>query len=257
MTELDLAIQVVNYNTRGYLEICLDGVGNDLANHPLNWRVLILDNGSTDDLSGLQERYLSDPRFEFHYSPRNLGFAAAHNRLSGLSDSSQILILNPDVEFIQPNTVVRLRDRLKGDTKVVGPTLRTPSGETQHWDHGKTLLGNPGFLYWRQRKNPLYVAWVSGACMMIDRGTFEEVGKFDENYFMYKEEEDLCYLISKKGGRILYDPTIELKHYGRVVGDQSVYMPSSLRHFIEKYKKDIGFLGYWANRAWIKFVNKY
>lgn len=257
-SESDLSIQIINYNTASYLERCLEGVVKDLGEASFNWRVLILDNNSRDDLTPLQRRYdLPDQQFEFHYSPRNLGFGGGHNYLANKSESDAILILNPDIEFTQPNTLERLCARVTEVAPVVGPKLKDALGESQVWDHGETLFGNPGLAYWLERFEPRNVAWVSGACLMIQRKTFEQLQGFDTGFFMYKEDDDLCYRVIKQGGKILYDPTIELKHHSSVVGSKPVHMPTSMRYFMDKHRKDIGPLAYWGNRAWIQFVNKY
>ena len=254
----DLSIQIVNYNTVGYLERCLEGIVKDLKDTFFNWRVLILDNSSRDDLTPLERRYESSgQQFEFHYSPWNLGFGGGHNYLADKSESDAILVLSPDIEFTQPNTLERLLGRITKETSVVGPKLRDALGRSQVWDHGETLYGNPGLVYWRERSKPLNVGWVSGACLMIQRETFERLHGFDTGFFMYKEDDDLCYRVIKDGGKVLYDPTIELKHHGSAVGSKADHMSASMRYFMDKHRKNIGPLAYWGNRAWIQFVNKY
>jgi GT2 family glycosyltransferase len=218
-----LAIQIVNYRTRPELDRCLPTLERDLAAGALSYEVHILDNHSGDDLSDLPARFA---HCQVHHSPRNVGFGAGHNllaRQAGAAD--RLLILNPDVEFIQPASMDRLWAAL-GDTpgaKAAGPRLVTEQGAPQRWDHGR--LRGPrariamlaGDSYWRPTDRSQVVAWVSGAVLLVDRAAFEEVGGFDERFFLYKEEEDLCLQLRRRGHRILYEPSVVVRHRGSVV----------------------------------------
>src|SRR3989344_3342676 len=99
---VDLAIQVVNYNTKSYLIRCLDDILRDLKGATFSYRILVLDNHSNDDLSDLAPRY--GGRVEFYRAASNGGFGAGHNFLARQDASRYILILNPDIEFPAPRT---------------------------------------------------------------------------------------------------------------------------------------------------------
>jgi len=218
-----LAIQIVNYRTRPELERCLPTLERDLAGSGLAYEVHILDNHSGDDLSDLPDSFA---HCHVHASPRNVGFGAGHNLLARRSGAAgHLLILNPDVEFIQPASVERLLAAL-GDApraKAAGPRLVTAEGEPQRWDHGR--LRGPrariavlaGDSYWRPTSRRQSVAWVSGAVLLMDRDAFERAGGFDERFFLYKEEEDLCLRLRRAGHRILYEPSVAVRHRGSVV----------------------------------------
>jgi GT2 family glycosyltransferase len=78
------------------------------------------------------------------------------------------------------------------------------------------------------------VAWVSGAALLMQRSTFNEIDGFDENFFLYKEEEDLCLRIRKKGHSVLYDPNVKILHFGSVVAFKDKYFAASLAYYREK-----------------------
>lgn len=205
----DITIQIINYNTKKYLEKCLKGVINDLENSNIDYRIHILDNNSNDDLSDLERKFMENNKTFFYFSKRNLGFGKGHNYLAKKSDAKYILVLNPDVDFIEENTIKRLFERINADSKikVIGPKLLTDKGTRQLWDHGE-LIGflawvalNSGDSYGKNRNDICEVAWVSGAFFLIEFEIFNRVGGFDENFFLYKEEEDLCLRIRKSGGK--------------------------------------------------------
>ena len=136
---IELSIQIVNYNTKQYLSFLLPMIFKDLERSGINYKVGILDNASSDDLSDLQEFYTGNNRISFYTNDKNVGFGTGHNILSQKNDSLYTLLLNPDLQFIEPSTIVRLLDNLKDNSGVVavGPKLITYKGKSQWWDHGE------------------------------------------------------------------------------------------------------------------------
>jgi GT2 family glycosyltransferase len=233
---LDVAVQVVNYRTRRHLEACLPGVVADLAG--LDARVYVLDNASGDDLAELAR---SQPDVVFETAERNLGFGGGHNRLAGRHDARAVLFLNPDTQFVEPRTVARLLAALGGGVVAVGPQLVSASGAVDPRDHGELhglrgrLAQAAGDSHYRRRDAPADVAWVSGAACLVEREAFEAVGRFDEGFFLYKEEEDLLLRIRRRGGRVLYLPTVRVRHEGGVVASRDEHMASSVSRFAQKH----------------------
>ncbi|MBI4159676.1 glycosyltransferase family 2 protein [Candidatus Wolfebacteria bacterium] len=240
---LDLAIQIVNFRTKQYLQLFLGDIFSDLKNSPLRYEVLIVDNNSGDTFDDLQELYQSKP-IRFLRVSSNRGFGAGHNFLAQQSTSAYILILNPDLKFMESNTIGRSIDVLRGSgnmTVAMGPKLFNKDGP-QPWDHGdfsvvEKLFGLwPGSV-WYNRNKALLVAWVSGAFLLTRRDAFEALGGFDENLFLYKEDEDLCLRLRERGCQILYDPAIRVFHHGSVVAKKEQFFNESNRYYIEKHFK--------------------
>ena len=256
----DLSIQIVNYKTKKYLSALLLDLIKDLKSSKLTWEAHILDNNSGDDLSDLEKEYERQNVF-FHYSNKNLGFGGGHNLLSKESKSKYILILNPDIKFLEAKTIDRLFSKIKssGKAKVVGPRLLTEKGKTQEWDHGELsgLLAKIalrcGNSYWKNQERTAKAAWVSGAVFLIERSVFDQSGNFDEKFFLYKEEEDLCLRIRNSGFDILYTPDISMTHIGSVVAKKSEHMQKSVDYFLEKHFKNKP--GYSFFRILNKIVN--
>ena len=230
---LDVAVQVVNYRTRRQLAACLPSVLAD-GDH----RVFVLDNASGDDLSELARAH---PEVVFETAERNLGFGAGHNRLAARHDARALLILNPDTVFLEPRTVERLLGALGAGVAAVGPQLVSASGAVDPRDHGELhgfrarVALAAGDSHYRRRDAPADVAWVSGAACLIDRAAFDAVGGFDPDFFLFKEEEDLFVRIRERGGRVLYLPTVRVRHAGGVVASRDAHMPSSVARFAAKH----------------------
>lgn len=235
-----LAIQIVNYRTRSYLEQCLTTLVPDLDASGVRYEINLLENASGDTLDDLAAKY---PPSRVLTAERNLGFGGGHNRLASVTGARYLLILNPDVEFISAGTTSRLLAAIAADDaiRVVGPKLVGANGDAQRYDHGRLrglraqLALGGGHSYWRPTDVAQDVAWVSGAVLLIDRVTFSEVGGFDENLFLYKEDEDLCLRIRRAGGRIRYEPSITVRHLGSVVADRHDSLQQAASYFFAKH----------------------
>lgn len=249
---MKLAIQIVNFKTKKYLFDCIEGIEKDLREVDIEYKILILDNASGDDLSNIKNRFSG---IELHYSDQNKGFGAGHNYLSKKIESEFILILNPDIKFIEADTITRLISEFSGDLNiaVVGPKLVNECGD-QRWDHGE-LKGfwawyatHTGGSHWTRKSIRGEVAWVSGAFFLIRRDVFEKVRKFDEKFFLYKEEEDLCLRIRQNGYKVIYEPAIQVFHHGSAVASKSLYFDASDRYFVEKHFRSRGILSFFLIR---------
>ena len=240
----DLLIQIINYNTRDYLTICLNSLISDLSGTGINYKIIVLDNNSDDNLEDLEKHYSAES-ISFHYSKKNLGFGGGHNFISKIEDSRFILILNSDIKFIEENSVKRLFEQLEAFSskgyKVSGPKLVEEDMSQQRFDHGELqgitswIKNNYGSSYWKPRDKPAEAAWVSGAVLLIERNLFESVKGFDEKFFLYKEEEDLCKRIRDTGAKILYDPSVSVMHYGHVVAKRSEHFSDSMNYYLDKH----------------------
>jgi GT2 family glycosyltransferase len=249
MTEI--RIQIVNYRTKAFLVDCLGTLFRSLAATPIRYTVAILDNASGDDLAELTQLF-PEQRLELHQSARNLGFGAGHNFLASQGQANYLFLVNPDTQFLQPQTPQRLlRRALETGAQVIGPRLATREGATQKWDHGELegwmarIALASGNSFWRKRNQPLAAAWVSGAAFMIESSWFERLGGFDEQFFLYKEEEELCWRLRALGGRVVYDPTLSVMHHCGVVAKRSEHLRKSTDYFLRKhFQSRTGYLVY-------------
>jgi GT2 family glycosyltransferase len=222
VSEPELTVQVVNYDTAEYLRPCLESVLAALGELPIATSVAVLDNGSSDDLSGLEREFAGAVAFTI--GEENLGFGGGHNLLAAHSSSPALCFVNPDVVATQRDVFARLLGALEDPAvAVAGPLLRTPDGAPQRWDHGELrglrarIANGAGHAHWQPRTARTEAAWVSGAFLLVRRSAFADAGGFDDGFFLYKEEEDLCLRIRQAGGRVLYCPDAEAQHVGSVV----------------------------------------
>ena len=155
---------------------------------------------------------------------RNEGFAAACNRGWRAGDAGFVLFLNPDAE-VTPGAVETLAARLaaRPEIAIVGPLTRNADGSVQvstgpdltPW----TELAQRRLVRGVERRDPSLLAeaerrharehepaWVSGACLMARRDALVAVDGFDEGFFLYEEDADLCRRVGQMGGRVLFTP---------------------------------------------------
>jgi GT2 family glycosyltransferase len=232
-----LAIQIVNYRTRRYLERCVETVVADLDGSRLRYEINLLDNASGEDLIEVAARF---PRARAFTAEANLGFGGGHNLLAGETQATYLLILNPDVEVVN---IQRLLDVVAGGKGVVaaGPKLLTPDGRPQPYDHGRlhgaraAIALKGGHSYWRATDTRQEVAWVSGAAMVLERAAFTALRGFDEKLFLYKEDEDLCLRLREAGGRVIYEPAVRLLHHESVVADRHTELDRATHYFFAKH----------------------
>jgi len=207
------------------------------------FEINLLENASGEDLDDLAARV---PNCRAYAVATNLGFGGGHNFLARETDAQYLLILNPDVEFLFPDTVQRLLlpvasvDRVK----VAGPKLLTASGLVQPYDHGRLhglraeIALNGGHSYWRETAVRQEVAWVSGAAMLVERAAFTALGGFDEKLFLYKEDEDLCLRLREAGGTVIYEPAAAVRHHGSVVADHHAELAVASSYYFAKHFDD-------------------
>jgi N-acetylglucosaminyl-diphospho-decaprenol L-rhamnosyltransferase len=231
----DVAGVVVNYNAREHLLNCvasLLGEGVEI--------VIVADNGSVDGSeAALSARY---PEVKWAETGSNLGYGAAADLGAALSDSTYLLVCNPDV-VLDDGCVATLRRFLEArpDVAVVGPRIVDGMGalypSARRFPDLMEALGH-GFLgqFWpdnrfsrRYRMNDWdhvsarTVDWVSGACFLVRRSAWEVVGGFDQAYFMYLEDVDLCWRLGRAGWAVAYEPAAQVVHVQGVSADRHPY----------------------------------
>jgi GT2 family glycosyltransferase len=219
MDGAQVSIIIVSHNTRALLMECLDSVA--ASTKDIDARVVVVDNASTDGSCEAATCHSSRPTVVGN--PTNTGFGAACNQAIGMSDSEFVLLLNSDARITQAVVQVLLAClRSDGLRAAAGCALVDSSGNeavnTRNFlspaNQALEYLGirAPGSRYLCRTYKPrpdrdlidCSVDWIDGACMMIRRAALDDVGPFDERFFMYSEDEDLCYRLRKKGWYICF-----------------------------------------------------
>ena len=255
---MELSIIIINWNSKGYLRSCLDSILEYTSN--IEYEIIIVDSGSFDGCGEMLREFY--PKVHFIQSDCNMGFARSNNLGAGCSKGKVLLFLNPDTEM-RGSAITNLYRRFQSlsNPGVVGCRLLNSDGSLQTscvqplptvmnqildvdlfqrwfpkvglWTNGATF-GNG--------TDPVEVEALSGACLMIQRKVFEQVGGFSTDYFMYGEDLDLCYKTRKAGFRNFYVPDIAIVHHGGGSSKNSrsdfsnIMMRESVSRFLSKYR---------------------
>ncbi len=230
----DLSIVILNWNARDYLRACLRSL--EECAPAISVETIVVDNHSTlDDSAQMVEREF--PSVRLIRNPRNSGFSSGNNLSWQATSGRNVLFLNPDtvVEAGALEALVDVLDRNPG-IGAVGPRMTYPNGELQFSARafptfGAGLFRNSflGRLFpnnpWSRaylgeglsREHNQDVDWLSGSALAGKRAAFEAVcqknGPWDESYFMYCEDIDLCFRLNQKGFRRVYVPTATIQHH--------------------------------------------
>ncbi|MEJ2148062.1 MAG: glycosyltransferase family 2 protein [Chloroflexota bacterium] len=224
---LDLSIIILSWNTRQMLADCLNSVEAAVAN--LAFEVIVVDNGSTDGSQAmLRQRF---PDVHLIQNDKNVGFARANNQAMALCRGRYMLLLNSDA-IATPGAFQSLLSLARAEPRagIVGAQLvnRDGSFQASHtsfptlWQEFLMLTGLGRLFHgqWypshgpEEDKGPQTADYVEGACMLVRREAFEEVGGLDEGYFMYAEEVDWCYSMREKTWQVWYQPAARVVHLG-------------------------------------------
>ncbi|MFI5053862.1 MAG: glycosyltransferase family 2 protein [Acidimicrobiia bacterium] len=250
------AAVVVNYESGPLLVACVESLLADRsAGDP---EVVVVDNGSRDGSVASLRR--ACPTVRVIDDRENLGYATAANRGIAATSAPIVAVCNPDLE-VQPGTAAALLGRFdrEADLAAVGPVLLNPDGSQYPSARsvpvpldaaGHALFGRfrPRNRFTRRYRqldaDPTAardVDWLSGAMLFLRRTAVASVGGWDERYFMYMEDVDLCWRLRRLGWRIAYEPRGAATHVQGASTDRHPY-----RMIIEHHRSVFRF----AARRW-------
>ncbi len=244
----EISAIVVNYNAGHELELALRSAQADYSR--IAWEAVVVDNASTDGSAAVVDRF---PQATLIRNATNVGFGRAVNQAVGASKAPLLLLLNPDCQLAVGATAA-LRAALDADPAcaIVGPRILDPDGAVQGSARGDPdmltgLFGRTGalrnllpFLPVARRNvvveeamcsgsSNVVVDWLSGACLLVRREAFLAAGGFDERFFMYWEDADLCRRLRGQGYSIRYAPGATAVH--KVGQSSRTARRSSIRAF--------------------------
>ncbi|MGZ8649474.1 MAG: glycosyltransferase family 2 protein [Solirubrobacteraceae bacterium] len=251
---------IVSYNSRDTLRACVDPL---LAQPDV--AVIVVDNDSPDgSLDAVQDLPLQAIQ-----SGRNAGFGAGCNLGAAAGSSPYVLFVNPDAAMTG-EALSRMIAALEAepDVALVGPRLVDESGELMHsvrrYPTTRSMWARALFLHrlwprapWANEietrpeayERAAYPEWVSGACMLVRRDAFEAVGGFDDRFFMYCEDQDLCRRLRAAGGRVRYEPSAVVSHRGGHSAPRTSLYATLARSRIAYTRKHSGVLRAWLQHA--------
>lgn len=248
---------VINRNTREYLRACLESLeAQDVDGGVSVW---VVDNGSSDGSAAMVlEKF---PRVNLVLNDGNVGYGRACNQGASKTSEPYVLLLNSDT-LLSPGTARELVGYLEAhpDVGIAGPRILNTDGTLQYscrdfpsipdaLVHGFLGLFNGGNRASARYKKTGWahdeeaeVDWVSGCFLAVRRSAFEELGGFDESYYMYVEDVDLCWRAWRSGWKVAYLPAGDVCHHigmsSRVVPARMVFHhhASMLRFHFKTYR---------------------
>ncbi len=262
-SEVVLTIQIVNWNAREPLRQALRSIFT--APPPFPYEVIVLDNDSRDGSVQMVEKEF--PQVRLLVSEQNLGFSKGHNLCARHARGKYLFILNPDT-VVQAGALEKLVAFAEAHPEVgiLGPRILNPDGSLQYSCRrfpnpvaalfrntplGKLFPNNP---YTRDylmtdwdHSSVREVDWVSGAALFIRKQVYEQLGGFDEQFFMYCEDMDLCYRAWQAGCKVVYYPEAVIYHaIGRstdLVANKMIrtFHQSMYRYYKKHYAKQTPF----------------
>lgn len=227
-TDVHVSVIFVTWNARSVLIDALKSLYS--YDHDCSLEVIVVDNGSSDGtVLMLRDDW---PAVQVVPLSWNAGFAAANNIGIARARGRYVLLLNSDTICL-PTTISGLVQQLEQDPSIgcVGarhlnndcclerstnafPTLLNDAleiFELSRFECVQRFLA-PRFPWFTDHSRTIDTGWVNGACMMLRKAVIEEVGAFDEAFFIYVEEVELCYRIQQAGWRVVFTPHSEVIH---------------------------------------------
>ena len=254
---MNLSCIIVNYYNSTPLENCLESVYRTLQR--VSFEVIIVDNSQDDP--GIVSIKQSYPKIQYIQSPTNLGFAKANNLAVRSAKGENLLFLNPDT-ILTDQAIGKLLEHLKSnpDIGALGPKVLNTDGSLQYscrrfptlmtgFFNRYSLLSrwfpdNPYSVRYMMKdfdhNETRDVDWLSGCCLMVPRAIFEKAGGFDEHYFLFNEDVDLCRAIHQIGFKVMYFPSAKITHHistsnSKVPARIIIKRHHGMKHYYEKH----------------------
>jgi N-acetylglucosaminyl-diphospho-decaprenol L-rhamnosyltransferase len=253
---MDVSIIIISFNTRELTLACLRSIFDQTRG--IHFEIIVLDNASEDgSAKAVQNAY---PNAKLIALERNVGFAKGNNLAVAEARGEFLLLLNPDTEILDGavQKVVAFARSLAAPSIVGGRTFFADGSLSYNSCHGRptpwsafcmgfglsavfrrSRLFDPESLGPWQRDTVREVDAITGCFMLINRILWEQFGGFDESFFMYGEDTDLCIRARKAGSRCVICPEARLIHYGgkseRLRADKMVKLFGAKAQLIEKH----------------------
>lgn len=270
---MKLSIIIVNYNVTQLLRNCLLSIQKYLEG--ISYEVIVIDNASTDNSwRNLMPEF---PKIHFISSSENEGFAKANNKAIKTANGEYLLILNPDTE-IEGDYIQDILDFAdsKDNFGCLGVRMHDAKGnflpESKRSVPDMFNSFEKLFINFKRKESKSYyqnnisefenaeVEVITGAFCLVKKEIYEKVGGFDEAYFMYGEDVDLCYTLLNSGYQnFYYGKASILHHKGESTIKNEVYLErfyGAMQIFISKYYKESKPLQYSLLKAGLKLRHK-
>ena len=227
---MKLSIVIVNYNVKYFLDQCLHAAIK--AGDKVSSEIIVVDNNSVDgSCQMVAEKY---PDVILIANTENLGFSKANNQAIRIAKGEYVLLLNPDT-VVEEDSFLRIIEFMDKTPDAGGLGVKMIDGRGRFLPESKRGLPTPEVAFWKmfgfsklfphsRRFGQYHLGYLdnnqthevdvlAGAFMLLRKATLEKVGLLDEDYFMYGEDIDLSYRITKGGYKNYYFPETTIIHY--------------------------------------------
>lgn len=222
---------IVNHNLTYLLRLCIEALERSQCNFP--FEIIVVDNNSKDENLLYLRKKAQEGKITLISAGSNLGYGKANNLGANHSRGEYLLILNPDV-YIEPDALKKMVDFFEKHPGmgILGPQLYFFNGQIQ--DSCRRFMRPLDLVIKRtplqrlkalkkrvdeyvmaeyDHQVPREVDLVTGACFLIPKKVFEKVGGFDERYFLFMEDADICRKVWEAGFKVMYFPLARALHY--------------------------------------------
>jgi O-antigen biosynthesis protein len=254
---LELSIVIVNYNVKEFLQNLVHSLQKAVSN--ITHEIIVVDNASDDgSVEFICEKF---PQIKLITNQANLGFSKANNVALKIAKGKFILLINPDT-IVSEDTIAKMIEFFDEhpEAGLAGCKILNPDGSLQlacrrsypgPWTSFCKVTGLSAMfpksklfakynLTYLDENFTYEVDAISGSFMMMRREVYEKVGGFDEQFFMYGEDLDLCYRIQQNGYKVYYYPGTQIIHYKgestkRSSLDETKYFYKAMNLFVKKH----------------------
>ena len=252
----EYSVIIVTYNSAGWIRDCIASVLAQKADCR-RLEVIVVDNASSDGSASIVRREF--PEVVLALNEQNVGFAAAVNRGAAEAQCEKLLLLNPDAS-LRSGFFSHLNNFFEGhpELAIVGCALYASDGSRQvsSWKTPGLWTALLEAALPHELSLPLVtvhpnstgeVETVSGACMTVGRSEFDRLGRFDERFFMYYEDFDLCIRARAQGIQTFYCLEADAVHHVRKSTEAAgemffLYVYESKLRILEKHESPAGYL---------------
>jgi hypothetical protein len=249
----ELSVIIVSWNVKDYLLLCVASVVKWFSD--ISYELILVDNASTDGTIEAIESKFKICSLKIIKNSLNVGFAKANRQAVDMAEGRSILFLNPDTVILDGG-IVKLLSTLwsKENVGMVGCRVLNSDFTTQKTcarhsptlvrtffyfilmsDYLRILDGKGQYYNDSEYRKGMDVDCISGCFMLVKSVLVERYGAFDETYYMYAEDIELCNRLGRNGYRVLYSPEMNIMHYG---GMSSFQRENNYYGYVQKYESD-------------------
>ena len=253
----EISFLILTYNSEKYIGKLLNSLFYNCREKITNgsYEILIFDNNSSDETS----RVIEDLRqketrksIQFFSSKENLGYAKGINKLASLANGKILIVINPDAEILSGDFSILLKEFDKKENLAISGMRVVDAFQKEEKTAGSFFNPFSFFLYSLGLENVFSlrfapkkikkVDFVSGGFIAFKKELFESLEGYDEDYFMYVEDMDICFRAKKKKYEVFYIPCATIKHQGQGSSNREfaiVNIYKGLQIFYQKNKSPV------------------